>query len=61
LEQAVLLVPGDATINEHLGDALWKAGQHMDARFQWSHAITFGAEGETKSALEQKLKTGLPG
>jgi tetratricopeptide (TPR) repeat protein len=61
LEQAVLLVPGDPTINEHLGDALWKAGQHMDARFQWSHAITFGAEGETKSALEQKLKVGLPG
>jgi tetratricopeptide (TPR) repeat protein len=61
LEQAVLLVPGDPTINEHLGDALWKAGKPMDARFQWSHAITFGAEGETKSALEQKLKTGLPG
>ena len=24
LEAAVLLVPGDPTINDHLGDALWK-------------------------------------
>ena len=38
----MLLVPGDPTINEHLGDALWKAGRKMDARFQWNHALTFG-------------------
>jgi tetratricopeptide (TPR) repeat protein len=60
LEQAVLLVPGDPTINEHLGDALWKAGKRIDARFQWNHAIAFGADGEVKTAIEQKLKAGLP-
>lgn len=60
LEQAVLLVPGDPTINEHLGDALWKAGKRIDARFQWNHAITFGADAEAKAAIEEKLKAGLP-
>jgi tetratricopeptide (TPR) repeat protein len=60
LEQAVLLVPGDPTINEHLGDALWKAGKRIDARFQWNHAITFGADAEAKASIEQKLKAGLP-
>jgi tetratricopeptide (TPR) repeat protein len=60
LGQAVLLVPGDPTINEHLGDALWKAGKRIDARFQWNHAITFGADAQAKAGIEQKLKAGLP-
>jgi Flp pilus assembly protein TadD len=61
LEQAVLLVPGDPTINDHLGDAFWRAGRHIEARFQWNHALAF-ADGDTdKSAIEQKLKTGLTG
>lgn len=59
LESAVLLVPGDPTINEHLGDALWRAGKHIDARFQWSHALTFADEDTDKAALERKLKQGL--
>ncbi|HEY1877883.1 MAG TPA: tetratricopeptide repeat protein [Rhizomicrobium sp.] len=59
LEAAVLLVPGDPTINEHLGDALWRAGRHIDARFQWSHALTFADDDTDKAALERKLKSGL--
>jgi tetratricopeptide (TPR) repeat protein len=61
LEQAVLMVPGDPTINEHLGDALWKAGKTIDARFQWNHAIAFGADDQAKAVIEQKLKSGLSG
>ena len=61
LEQAVLLAPGDPTVNEHFGDALWKTGQQIDARFQWNHAIAFGADAEAKAAIEQKLKAGLQG
>ena len=61
LEAAVLLVPGDATINDHLGDALWKAGHKMEARYQWDHALTFGPEDSEKATLQQKLKTGLAG
>ena len=61
LEAAVLLVPGDPTINNHLGDALWKAGRKMEARFQWNHALAFSADGTEKAEIEQKLKTGLAG
>ena len=39
LEAAVLLVPGDPTINDHLGDALWRSGRRIEARFQWNHAL----------------------
>ena len=59
LEAAVLLVPGDPTINDHLGDALWRAGHHIDARFQWNHALTFSDNDTDKAAIEHKLKTGL--
>jgi tetratricopeptide (TPR) repeat protein len=61
LEAAVLLVPGDPTINEHLGDALWKAGRKMDARFQWNHALAFATADTDKGEIEQKLKNGLAG
>jgi tetratricopeptide (TPR) repeat protein len=61
LQAAILLVPGDSTINDHLGDALWKAGQKMDARFQWNHALTFSEDADEKASITQKLKTGLTG
>jgi tetratricopeptide (TPR) repeat protein len=59
LGAAVLLVPGDPTINDHLGDALWRAGRRIDARFQWNHALTFSDNETDKAAIERKLKTGL--
>jgi tetratricopeptide (TPR) repeat protein len=60
LLNAVLLVPGDPTINEHLGDAYWRVGKKLDAQFQWSHALAFTTDDKTKPALEVKLKDGLP-
>jgi tetratricopeptide (TPR) repeat protein len=59
LEDAVLLVPGDPTINDHLGDAYWMEGKKLDARFQWSHALAFGAEDGEKTKIEMKLQVGL--
>jgi tetratricopeptide (TPR) repeat protein len=59
LNAAVLLVPGDPTINDHLGDALWKAGRRIEARFQWNHAITFSEKDDDKTAITAKLKNGL--
>ena len=61
LGAAVLLVPGDPTINDHLGDALWKNGRRMEARFQWNHALTFTTADAEKGSIEKKLKTGLAG
>jgi tetratricopeptide (TPR) repeat protein len=59
LEAAVLLVPGDPTINDHLGDALWRSGRRIEARFQWNHAITFSEKDDDKTAITAKLKNGL--
>ena len=59
LNVAVLLVPSDPTINDHLGDALWRYGKKIAARFQWNHAITFSGNDDEKSSIERKLKTGL--
>ena len=61
LEDAILLVPGDPTINDHLGDAYWKVGRKLEARFQWSHALAFGADDGEKTKIEKKLKAGLTG
>jgi tetratricopeptide (TPR) repeat protein len=59
LGEAVLLVPGDATINDHLGDALWRSGRRIEARFQWNHAIAFSDSDTDKAEIERKLKIGL--
>jgi len=59
LEQAVLLVPGDATINEHYGDALWMAGHKLDAHFQWNHALAFNTDPKDKVKIQKKLQDGL--
>jgi predicted negative regulator of RcsB-dependent stress response len=49
------LVPGDATINDHLGDALWSAGRQEEARFQWQHALQSSPDPELKKQLDTKL------
>jgi len=59
LQAAVLLVPGDATINEHLGDAYWMSGRKLDARFQWNHALAFNTDPKLKVEIEKKLSSGL--
>ncbi len=58
LENAIQLVPGDSTVNEHLGDAYWKVGRKLDARFQWSHALSFDPDATQKAELEAKLESG---
>ncbi|MGN6517368.1 MAG: tetratricopeptide repeat protein [Rhizomicrobium sp.] len=59
LQAAVLLVPGDPTINEHLGDAYWMAGRKLDARFQWNHALAFNTDPKLKSEIQNKLNNGI--
>lgn len=60
LEKAVRMEPDDVTINAHLGDAYWKVGRRIEARFQWQHALD-GTPTETElSALTEKMQNGLP-
>ena len=61
LEHAVELRPQDATINDHLGDAFWKVGRQVEARFQWSRALTLDPEPDLVTAIQTKLARGLQG
>lgn len=59
LERAVLLRPENPTINEHLGDAYWVGGRRIEARFQWSHALSLGPDSDQKKILRRKIASGL--
>ncbi|HZE47747.1 MAG TPA: hypothetical protein VE087_12775, partial [Xanthobacteraceae bacterium] len=48
------------TINDHLGDAYWRVGRVLEARFQWSHARDLKPEPDDLAKIEDKLKNGLP-
>ena len=59
LERAVLLHPEDPTINDHLGDAYWMMNRHLEARFQWRHALAMKPDSALAATVEEKLKSGL--
>ena len=53
------LLPGDATLNDHLGDAYWQAGRRKEAGFQWNRALKLDPSPEDRTKIEKKLLTGL--
>ncbi len=59
LEHATELEPADPDINNHLGDAYWQAGRHIEARFQWQLVLTLEPEAKLKGEVEAKLQYGL--
>ncbi len=59
LEKAVYLEPGDATLNDHLGDAYWKIGREREARFQWQHALGLGPAPDQVEKITAKIEYGL--
>ncbi|MEM9124106.1 MAG: hypothetical protein AAGB03_12385, partial [Pseudomonadota bacterium] len=59
LEQAVLLAPSESIIHDHLGDAYWKFGRRIEARFQWRHALDYGPEDDQIELIQRKLDQGL--
>jgi predicted negative regulator of RcsB-dependent stress response len=59
LEKAVELKAGDPTINDHLGDAYWKVGRKLEAKFQWDHAKTSNPEPEDLVKILKKIDNGL--
>ncbi len=40
LEHAVMILPDEAEIMDHLGDALWQAGREYEARYHWQRTLT---------------------
>lgn len=61
LEHAVELLPYDATINDHLGDAYWQVGRKNEARFQWQRAYNYSdkSEQDLKETIADKLANGI--
>ena len=60
LERAAEMEPGDPDVNGHLGDAYWRAGRQIEARFQWSRVLSLEPDARQKAEAEAKLKSGLP-
>lgn len=56
LERAVELLPEQADINAHLGDAYWAAGRRAEALFQWRRALNLNPEPDDVPKLQAKLR-----
>jgi hypothetical protein len=54
-----MLEPGDPEINDHLGDAYWRVGRRIEARFQWDRVLTLEPSEEIRARVEAKLTSGL--
>ena len=50
--------PLDVTINEHLGDAYWRAGRRYEARYAWRAAAIYADDHEA-GRLRDKIADGL--
>jgi len=59
LERAIELKPEDPVINDHLGDAYWRAGRQLEARFQWNHARDLKPEPDDLPRILDKIANGL--
>ncbi|MGR4001019.1 MAG: tetratricopeptide repeat protein [Alphaproteobacteria bacterium] len=61
LEAASSYLPGDAVVNDHLGDAYWRSGRFREARIQWRRALEADDHPEGEGYLREKLEKGLDG
>ena len=60
LDKAVELRPEDPTLNDHLGDVYWRLGRNLEAKFQWTQALTLNPEPEDAAKIKKKIEAGLP-
>ena len=58
LERAALAEPLEPNIGEHLGDAYWRAGRRIEARYSWRSAL-LTAEADAIARLKDKVDFGL--
>ena len=58
LEKAAAGDPGEAAINEHLGDAYWATGRIYEARYAWRAAL-LTADDKDKARLSSKIDIGF--
>jgi tetratricopeptide (TPR) repeat protein len=58
LERAARGAPAESDINEHLGDAYWKAQRRLAARYAWRAALV-AADPEQATRIKTKIDFGL--
>ena len=60
LQLAVRLMPSDPTVSDHYGDALWKNGNEIQARYYWNYVLNLeDSKKDLKKIIELKLVEGL--
>jgi tetratricopeptide (TPR) repeat protein len=60
LQMAVRLMPVDPIVNDHYGDALWKNGNEIQARYYWNYVKNLETtKNDLKINIEKKLIKGL--
>ncbi len=60
LQKAVELMPLDPVINDHYADALWMLEKKMQARYIWSHVLSFKTtEEKLKEDINKKIIFGI--
>ncbi len=59
LDKAVELRPEDPTLNDHLGDVYWRLGRKLEAKFQWTQALTLNPEPEDAAKIKKKIEEGM--
>ena len=53
-------MPADPIVNDHYGDALWKNGKEIQARYYWNYVLNLEkTEEDLKKIIEEKLIKGL--
>ena len=58
--EAVAMTSTDWTVNEHLGDAYWRIGRKIEARFQWQRALVLKPDADRIQDIQNKIDNGLP-
>ncbi|MEM7047224.1 MAG: hypothetical protein AAF442_06200 [Pseudomonadota bacterium] len=59
IEFSVTQLPYDPTVNDHLGDAYWRAGRVREAAYQWQRAINNSDDPAFIETVIEKLDEGL--
>ena len=53
------MLPNDATLNDHLGDAYWMSDRKSEALSQWKKVLVIDPDYKDKNLVNKKLNKGL--
>ncbi|MGO8183243.1 hypothetical protein AB9F40_35045, partial [Rhizobium leguminosarum] len=59
LERAAQIKAGDATLNDHLGDAYWRVGRKIEAVYPWNRALASEPEAAEIPKIPAQVANGL--